>query len=50
MVLPVAVFLFAIGWSLIWIDSKKSSRKIVGTNAAAEGKDEVLSFELAPAM
>jgi hypothetical protein len=45
-VLPVAAFLFAVGWSLIWIDSKKSPRKSVGTNGAAEGDGEVLSFEL----
>ena len=46
MVLPAAVFLFAVGWSLIWIDSQRNPRKIVETNAVAEGNNEVLSFEL----
>ena len=46
MVLPAAVFLFAVGLSLIRIDSQRSLRKSVGTNAAAEGNNEVLPFEL----
>jgi hypothetical protein len=39
--LPVVVFLWLVGWSLIWIDSKKSPRKSVGANAAEKGNSEV---------
>ena len=44
--LPAAVFLWLIGWSLIWIDSKKSPRKSVRTNASAEENSMVLYSEL----
>lgn len=45
--LPFVICAFTIGWTLIWIDSKKSPKNL-RTSQALTNKPEPLSFELSP--
>lgn len=45
--LPAALFLSAVGWSLIWIDSKRNSRKNVDTDVTDQENSDAVSFQLA---
>jgi hypothetical protein len=45
--LPIVIFAFTIGWTLIWIDSKKSPKNL-RISQILKNNPERLSFELSP--
>jgi len=45
LVLPAALFLGAIGWSLTWIDSQKSPNKNVKTDFRDRDSSGLVSFQ-----
>ena len=45
--LPFVICAFIIGWTLIWIDSKKSTKN-VRVSKTLRNNPEPLSFELSP--
>jgi hypothetical protein len=47
LVLPAALFIGAIGWSLMWIDSQKSPNKNVKTDFRDRDSSDLVSLELA---
>ena len=47
LLLPVGLFFWVIGWSLIWIDSKNSSKNRDNAEDPFQN-DEALYFELIP--
>jgi hypothetical protein len=46
LVLPAALFMGAIGWSLLWIDSRKSSNRNVKTDTRGRDSSDSVSFQL----
>jgi hypothetical protein len=47
LVLPAALFIGAIGWSLMWMDSQKSPNKNVKTGVRDRDGNDLVSFQLA---
>ena len=47
LVLPAALFIGAMGWSLTWIDSQKSPNKKVKTDFRDRDSSGLVSFQLA---
>jgi len=47
LVLPAALFVGAVGWSLLWIDSRKSSSKNVRIGFRNLDSSDLVSFLLA---
>jgi hypothetical protein len=47
LVLPAALFIGVIGWSVMWIDSEKSPRKNGRIELRDQEDNEAISFQLA---
>jgi len=47
LVLPAALFMGAIGWSLMWIGSRRSSNRKVRTDSRDRDSCDLVHFELA---